>query len=910
MAKTFYILDGHAQIYRAYYAPFRDLTSPSGEPTRATYVFTQMLLNLLRDRKPDYFAMAMDVSDKTVFRCEIDPQYKANRDPAPEDLHLQADRIVTIVTALGVPIHRVDGFEADDVMATIVDRLADRDIDIYLVSRDKDLEQLMDDHVRMFNPSKDEIVDATTMLEKKGYSPAQAVDVQTLAGDSTDNIPGVPGIGIKTAAKLVNQYGSAQAVIDNAEKLTPKMRERVRAFADQLAITRRLVTLRRDVPMEFDLEACRTDRFRVDPLREIFDELGFHRLHESLDRLRGQPSSAPESERAATPDAPEPKPPIERGRYEAIDTTAKLEAFVDKLAEQDVFAFDTETTGLNPVRADLVGLSFAWRAGEAYYLPVRSAMGEVLPIDAVIDKLGPIFANAAVGKVGQNIKFDILVLRQVGIRVAGVVFDTMLASALLDPLAPSHRMDSLVKAHIGHDMIPISDLIGKGRNQITIDLVAPDLVSEYAAEDADFTWRLFEVLGKRMKGSNVEPLFRQTELPLIDVLVEMEHNGIAIDVDRLATLGAEMVTRIAELQGDIHRVVGHGFNIDSPKQLAVVLFDELGLDVIRKTKTGRSTDADTLSTLEGRTDHPLPGLVRSYRELTKLKGTYVDTLPKMVTPRTGRIHTSFHQTGAVTGRLSSSDPNLQNIPVRTEMGRRIRAAFVAGVPDNVLLTADYSQIELRLLAHFCKDSALIAAFAAGQDIHRAVAAQVNGVPVDEVTSEQRSAAKAVNFGIIYGQSAFGLSRTLGIPVGEAKAFIDMYFMRYPGIRLFIDRCIADARTHGFAQTMLGRRRPVPELLSRNRMQVAAGERIAVNTVVQGSAADLIKRAMIGIHREITIGKLPCKMLSQVHDELIFEVPKRDVEAVAACVKDKMESALPLDVPIVVDVAWDFAWAKG
>ncbi len=903
MAKSLYIIDGHYQIYRAFYAPFRDLTSPSGEPTRATYVFCQMLFALLRDRRPDYLAIALDVSDETTFRRELDASYKAHRDPAPEALHVQADRITSIVATLGIPIYRVPGFEADDLMATMAHRLRDQDVDIYLVSRDKDLEQLITEKVRLYDAGKDEVVDSAALAEKKGYTPQQAVEIQTLTGDSTDNVAGVPGIGLKTAVKLIKEYGSAQAVVDNAYKLTPKMCERVKAFADQLSLTRQLVTLRCDAPVDLALDDCPTDRLDFGALRPIFDELEFNRLQEQLDSFVGR-SGAP-VERAPT----QPMPMVERDDYQLIDTPAQFDAFVKKLAKQLSFAFDTETTGLNPVAADLVGLSFSWKAGEAYYIPVRAAMGSVLPVDAVVAKLKPILENPTTAKVGHNIKFDALMLRQVGIEVAGMEFDTRIASFLLDPLMRSHSLDSLAKGLLGHDMIPITDLIGKGQKQITIDQVDTGRVCQYAAEDADFTWRLKEVLEPRMTGSHVEPLFRDTEMPLVEVLVEMENNGIALNVELLTGLGESMADRMIDLKREVHRAAGHEFNIDSTKQLATVLFDEQHLGVVKKTKTGRSTDAETLETLAARTESPIPRLVLDYRELAKLKRTYVETLPTMVCRRTGRLHASFDQTGTVTGRLSSRDPNLQNIPVRTEMGRQIRGAIVAGDPDSVLLSADYSQIELRLLAHFCRDSALLEAFHSGADIHRAVAAQVNGVSLEEVTPAQRSAAKGVNFGIIYGQSAFGLSRSLGIPVGEARKFIDAYFNHYPGIRSFIDHCIATARRTGYAETILGRRRPIQELQSRNRQQVSFGERIAVNTVVQGSAADLIKRAMIDIHRAYKAGEHSARMLIQVHDELVFEVQRRHVDRDAKLIREKMEQAIKLDVPIVVDVAWAPTWAE-
>ncbi len=904
MPKTLYLIDGHYQIYRSFYGLPQALTSPKGEPTGATHVFFAMLFALVRQRKPDYLAMVMDVADETVFRREIDASYKAQREAAPQDLGVQIDRIVSTVTALGTPIYRVPGYEADDVMATIVERLRDRDdLQIFLVSRDKDLEQLMSDHVRMFDPTKSAEIDPQTLLREKGYTPAQAVEVQTLVGDSTDNIPGIAGVGPKTAAKLIAQYGTADNVLAHADELTPKLGEKVKAFADQLPLTRKLVTLHRNVPLDFNLAECRVDRLTPGALRPIFQELGFTRLIDGLDTLGvGAAAAAP---------AP-PAVVVERPRevkYTLVDTPEKLDALAADLAKQPAFAFDTETTELRAVEAALVGVSFSWRPGEGYYVPVRGAGGPLLPEALLAGKLKAVLENPGIIKVGQNVKFDMLVLRQMGIRVANVRFDTMLAAFLLDPLARAHSLDFLAKTYFDHDMIPISDLIGKGKDEIRMDEVGTSRACEYAAEDADITWRLKELLAPRIEGSHVHALFHDVEMPLSEVLAEMEHNGVALDVPLLKKLGASMEDRLIELSREAQRVVGHSFNLDSPRQLSQVLFDELQLSVQRKTKTGRSTDADTLEALAAQTDHPLPKLIIEYRELSKLKSTYIDTLPGMVFKKTGRVHTSFNQTGAVTGRLSSSNPNLQNIPIRTETGREIRRAFVAGDGEHVLLSADYSQIELRLLAHFSRDRALMEAFRSGQDIHRAVAAQVNGVMPELVTPAQRSAAKAVNFGIIYGQTATGLARSLGIPGSEARKFIDQYYSRYPGVRAFINSCVADARRSGYAQTLFGRRRPIPQLTSRNRSEIAFGERIAVNTVVQGSAADLIKRAMIDIHREIQSARRPSRMLIQVHDELVFEVPRAHVEEEAAMIRQKMENAIPLDVPVVVDVGWGPNWAE-
>lgn len=936
--KSFYIIDGHYQIYRAFYGLPQSLSTPTGEPTGATHVFCAMLFGLIRDRKPDYLAMVMDVSDETVFRRDIDPEYKAHRDPSPEALGIQADRIVTIVQALGVPIYRQPGFEADDLMATIAERLRDQDVMIYLVSRDKDLDQLLSDRVRLLDPTTGEVTDSARLLEKKGYLPDKAVEIQTLVGDSTDNVRGVTGVGPKTAVKLIAQYGSAMETVAHAHEQTPKLRERLLEFAPRLSATKQLVTLRRDVPFEFNLEDCSRDRLHGELVQPIFDELRFTRLKETLQSLNlsGGGASVEREAKSAGPAvpvadgtadageippsadgqtgfdfeaqrAPAPRPPTPG--YKLVDSEEKLAAFLRELGQQREFAFDTETTGLNPVGSEIVGLSFSWKAETGFYLPIRSLPGNKLPLEKVVQGLKPVFENRDIAKAGQNCKFDILVLKNIGIETAGLRFDTMIASFLLDPMRRSHSLDYLARTYLQHEMIPISDLIGKGKNQITMDQVDPSQITEYACEDADITWRLKEHFEPQMTGAHVETLFRETEMPLVEVLASMEFNGVCIDTAFLKSLNVEMSDRLLALTHEIHQAAGHPFNLDSPKQLATVLFDEQGFNVVRKTKTGRSTDADSLEAIAAETNHPIPRLLLEYRELSKLRSTYIETLPTQVNRRTGRIHASFNQTGAITGRLSSNDPNLQNIPIRTETGKRIREAFIAADDKHVLLAADYSQIELRLLAHFSKDATLVDAFRQGQDIHRTVAAQVNNIPPEQVTSAQRSAAKAVNFGIIYGQTAFGLSRSLGITSSEARAFIESYFARYPGIRAFIDQCVMQARECGYAQTILGRRRPIPELTSRNRGQVAFGERIAVNTVVQGSAADLIKRAMVDIHRQLIAEANSARMLMQVHDELVFEVAKANLDAQTQIIRKGMEQCIKLEVPLVVDISTGRTWAE-
>ncbi|MBN2562978.1 MAG: DNA polymerase I [Phycisphaerae bacterium] len=935
--KTLYLIDGHAQIYRAYYAPFRALTAPSGEPTRAVHVFVQMLLGLLQGRKPDYLAMTMDVGDESVFRLQIDPEYKATRDKMPEDLPPQIDRIVTILQTMKIPILRQTGFEADDLMATLCSRYADKDLDVFLVSKDKDLDQILGDHVRMYDPGNDREIDVAGLVVEKGYGPDKAVEAQMLMGDSTDNIKGVPGVGPKKAALLLQKYGTLAEIIAHADELTPKLRENVLAFRDRMDVVRQLVTLRRDVEFDFDLDTADVARFDPAAAAPIFADLGLNRLLERVgvteqgaeprhvppgqgrglfaDTEPEQTSSSPPLHPSSfilhpSPSAPDQElfPHVEEtpGDYRLIDTEPALADLASKLAKVNAFAFDTETTGLNPATVDLVGISVAWEPLTGYYIPVRG-IGNTVTEAAVRKHLGPIFEDAGVRKCGQNLKYDLVVLKSVGIEVVGIDFDTMLASFVLDSSRRSHGLDALALDLLHYRTIPAHELIGKGKNQTTFDKLPTERTCTYATEDADVAWRLRAVLERQMTDPELAALFRNLDMPLIEVLARMEHFGVAVDTDLLAKLSGQMADRLADLEHDIHEAAGHPFNINSTKQLAEVLFDERGLRVVKRTKTSRSTDAEVLATLAAETDDPIPRLVLEHRESAKLKGTYVDALPEMVSQRTGRIHPSFNQIGAITGRLSCSDPNLQNIPIRTEMGAKIRRAFVPGDDGNVLVKADYSQVELRVLAHFSCDKALSAAFIEDRDIHAFVASQIEGIPITEVTKQQRSRAKTVNFGIVYGQSAFGLSRQTGMTVSQAKAFIERYFQRYAQIRGFLDQCVAHARRHGYVKTLLGRRRAIPDITSRNQTARSAAERLAVNTVIQGTAADMIKKAMINIDHRIQSERRPSKMLIQVHDELVFEVPKERAEVEAAMIADEMTNAIKLNVPIKVDVGWGPNW---
>ena len=935
-AKTLYLIDGHAQIYRAYYAPFGNLSSPTGEPTRAVHVFTQMLLNLLRDRKPDYLVMTLDVDDRTVFRTQIDPDYKGNRDASPEDMGPQIERIISIVQSMGIPILQLSGYEADDLMATIARRHAGTDLDVFLVSRDKDLDQLLNDHVFMYDPMKDEVITEASMRAAKGFGPDKAIEAQMLMGDSTDNIKGANGVGPKKAAQLLEKYGSVAAIIDAADELTPKLRENILEFKERADVVRQLVTLKTDVEFEFDLAAAVSDTFEIKNAVPILNELGLRRL---VERLSGEadadaPRAAVDSEKQSSKkSAPASQTRSNTGflfgdpdddsgltggagtfdasdvNYELIDSKAAFSAFVKKLKKQKAFAFDTETTGLNPADAELCGISISWNAGTGYYIPVRG-IGKTLDEVLVRDALTPIFADETIAKRGQNLKYDVFILRAFGMNVRGIDFDTMIAGAIALSDRRSHGIDAMARDLLGYTKIETHELLGKGKNQITFADVETTRTVNYAVEDADIAWRLYELLEKKITGSAGETLFREVEMPLVDVLAKMEQRGVGLDVDVLAEISNSIADRLVKLEKDIHAEAGHPFNINSTKQLGEILFDELGLRVVKRTKTTRSTDAEVLETLATEAATPLPGLVLEYRELSKLKSTYVDALPEMVSNRTGRIHPSFHQIGAITGRLSCSDPNLQNIPIRTELGSRIRRAFVPSDDQTVLIKADYSQIELRVLAHFSGDKALRDAFENDRDIHATVAAQLAGIDIEDVTKEQRARAKTVNFGIVYGQTAFGLARSTGMSQAEARDFIEAYFKTYPTIRAFLDSCVDHARQHGFVETILGRRREIRDIDSRNRTAKQQAERFAANTVIQGSAADMIKAAMVKLDRQIEAEQRPSKMLIQVHDELVFECPKKALKKEVAMIVDCMASAIPLDVPVKVDVAAGANWLDG
>ena len=921
MSKKLYIIDGHAHIYSAYYAPMRPLTGPSGEPTKAAFVFTNTLLGLLDRAKPDMLVVTMD-SKAPSFRVDMYADYKAHRPPMPEDLPAQIGRIEEILAAMNIPMLRVDGWEADDLIGTLCKQATEKGIDSYICSKDKDMLQLLNEHVVAYDVKTDTITDTKALHEKMGLTPEQIIDMMALQGDAADNIPGVPDVGPKTATDWIKKYGSLDNLYAHADEIKGKRGDNLRKFKEQAYLSKDLVIINCAAPVELDEKTFAVCEPDTDKLAALYKELGFTKLLSSL----GLPGETPPPSSGVLPldrgrvggqgdlfaefAAPVPDNIGAKGDYELIDTPEKLEAFVKELNKQERFAFDTETTSINAMRADLVGMSFCWAAGKACYLPVRVPMGQKrLDIADVRKHIGPILADAKRYKIAQNLKYDYLVLENAQLPVAleqGKVFDTMVASYCLHADRASHGMDAMSKDYLGIEPIPISSLIGKGKNQLTFDRVDTAAACEYAAEDADVTFRLYEYLSKRLNAmGEIKQLFETVEMPLVEVLARMEAHGVSLDIALLRKMSNTMSETADELTDKIYALAKQPFNIDSPKQLGEILFDRLGLESVKKKKTQRSTDAGVLEQLKD--EHPIVPLLLEYRQIVKLKNTYTDKLGLLINPRTNRVHASFNQTVTATGRLSSSDPNLQNIPVRTEMGRQIRSAFIPADKSGCILSADYSQIELRLLAHFSKDVALLKAFADDQDIHRFVASQVYGVPLDEVTSEMRGKAKGVNFGIIYGQGPFGLAKAIGISQAEAKQFIADYFNRYPSIRGFMDDIIHRAQNMGYAETILHRRRPISGLNSKNFNMRSQAERLTINTVIQGSAADLIKVAMINIQKRIERENLPVKMTLQIHDELVFELPKAEAEKHAEWLSEAMIGAIKLDVPLKVDVSIGPNW---
>jgi DNA polymerase-1 len=918
-----YLLDAHSLIYQVFHA-LPPMTGPLGQPTNAIYGLVGDILRLRRN-KPDYLVACFDAPGKN-FRHEIYAEYKAHRPPMPPDLAAQLPDLHRALQALRVPVVQVPDVEADDIIATIARAAEARGIDVLICSTDKDLRQLISDRVQLYNLRRDARIGPEELLQEWGVHPDQVVDLLALTGDNTDHIPGVPGVGLKTAAKLLKEYGDLESLKAAAPAMKPsKLRDNLLATFPQLERNRQLVTLRSDVNLPLDWDAWRLQPLDGPRVLAFFAECGFQRYAAEVKKElgnagRGKQAAVGETvgQRSLFDEALTAEPGVLniaaddgwQAHYELVNRPDRFLEIVAELREQKRLAIDLETTHVDPLRAEIVGWALCWQAGDACYIPVRGPAGQTVLTDQfVIEQLRPIVEDPDVGKLNQNIKYDLLVLRQLGIRLAGIAGDPMIASYLLQANERSHNLDDLSLRHLGHQPISIESLLGTGKNQRRMDEVDVSAVARYAAEDADIAWRLCAKLEPALVAQQLDSLYRDLEVPLIEVLADMEAAGIKLDVDLLQRLSEEFGRELEVVKGQIHSLAGHAFSIDSPKQLRKVLFEELKLPHHRKTaQTGEaSTGQEVLEELAA-AGHALPALVLAYRQLAKLKGTYVDALPAMVNPRTGRLHCSFNQTVAATGRLSSSDPNLQNIPARTEQGQQIRRAFVAGQPGWVLLSADYSQIELRVMAHLAEDEALCAAFHADQDIHAFVASQIFNVPETQVTKSQRRIAKTVNFGVFYGLSAYGLARRLGIGQKEATEFIDAYFAKYPGVARYQESVLAEARSRGYVTTILGRRRAVSGIREKSsHRQRTQPEREALNTVVQGSAADLIKRAMLRIYRALQAAKLQARMLLQIHDELLFEVRQEELSYLAHLVASEMTQAMTLRVPLKVDLSSGPNW---
>ncbi len=892
--KLVYVLDAHSLIYQVFHAR-GDMSGPQGQPIGATHGFLNDILTILDRRKPDLLLCAFDPPGKT-FRHELYKPYKEHRKAMPDDLRPQIADIQRFLKALAIPVLAVPGYEADDVLATVADQVEQLGGQCYLVTSDKDCRQLITDQVKVYNIRKNEVLDADAVIEQWGIRPDQVVDLQAMWGDSTDNIPGIAGVGQKTATQLLAEYGTLEGIFKHVDEISgTRRRENVRAGREAALLSRQLVRLARDVPIEIPWDAAHVGGIDSEAVLELCDEFGFRALRDRLATL---------SAAAA--------PAVWEAEYVTVATDAELQQLLHDLRQQKRIAVDTETTSTRARWAELVGFSFSWRAGHGVYLPVRAPSGDShLDLTSTLAALRPILEDEQIEKVGQNLKYDQIVLRTAGVALRNVAFDTMVADYLLAPGERNHGMDDLAKRYLNHDTIKIRALIGTGKKQKRMDEVPVALVTPYAGEDADVPFRLTTILADRLREEGFDELFYSLEMPLIEVLAELEFNGIKVDVPVLKRLSTQYGRRMAELETEIYALAGGTFNIDSPRQLGKVLFDDLGLPVVKKTKTGPSTDASVLNQLAA--EHPLPAKIIDYRQLAKLKNTYVDALPELVHPETGRVHTSFKQDVAATGRLSSTDPNLQNIPVRTSDGREIRAAFVPGQTDWLLMCADYSQIELRVLAHFSQDEALLEAFANDRDIHAQVASEIYAVALKDVTSDMRRAAKAVNFGVIYGQSPFGLAKSLGIEKNAAAEFIEAYFQRYPGVAEFMDRILAQCRKNGYVSTALGRRRPIHGVRDaaqrEGSLQRNLPERIAVNTVIQGTAADLIKQAMIRVYRRMQREASQARMLLQIHDELVFETPAAELAALTSLVTVEMSAVGELSVPLKVDVKAGLNWAE-
>ncbi|TAJ11238.1 DNA polymerase I [Marinilabiliaceae bacterium JC017] len=914
-----FLLDAYALIYRAYYAFIRNprITS-KGMNTSAILGFTNSLLEILQKEEPTHIAVAFDPSGPT-FRNEMFQEYKAQREATPEDIKAAIPYIKRLLEAMNIPVIEQQGYEADDVIGTLAQQASEEGYTTYMVTPDKDYAQLVNEKVFMYKPKSkgggNDILGIEEVKTKFSVErPDQVIDILALWGDAADNIPGCPGVGEKRAKDLVAKYGSVQGIYDHVEELNGKQKENMIAFREQVEMSHKLVIIKTDVPLGVDLSTLIAKKPDLQKVNRLMEELEFKALSTRISQIYGV---KPQQGSLFDTTPRESQEQVSYGssletikdvahNYYLVDNDMAIASLCAELSVKKAFCFDTETTSLNALDAELVGLSFSWKTGEAYYVPVPADRKEA---EKIVEAFRLVFEDINITKVGQNIKYDLLILMNYGIKVGGALFDTMIAHHLLHP-GLKNNMDFMAETYLKYSPVSIETLIGKkGKGQKSMRDVAPDVIKEYAAEDADVTWQLMELFKVQLEDSSVKDLFYGVEMPLVKVLADMEHEGVKLDDKALHEYAGKLRDKITSLEEKIISQAGMEFNISSPRQVGDVLFEHLKLDEkAKKTKSGQySTNEEVLQKLKDR--HPIIQDILEYRGLKKLVSTYVEALPKLINTKTNRLHTSYNQSVVVTGRLSSSNPNLQNIPIRDEEGREIRKAFIASDDTHIFLSADYSQVELRLMAHFSGDEHLIEAFRRGEDIHAATAAKIFKVSLEEVTSDMRRKAKTANFGIIYGISAFGLAERLNIPRSEAKAIIDGYFENFPGVRQFMDESIAHAREKGFVETQFGRRRTLDDINSRNGVVRGVAERNAINAPIQGTAADIVKKAMVEIYNRLETEGLKSKMILQVHDELNFDVHKSELDRLKEIVKEGMESACELSVPLIVDMGVGQNWLE-
>ncbi|MES9955010.1 MAG: DNA polymerase I [Candidatus Thiodiazotropha sp. 6PLUC2] len=894
----FVLVDGSSYLFRAYHA-LPELSNSKGEPTGAIVGVLNMLRRLFNDYRPEHIAVVFDAPGGS-FRNEIYPEYKANRPPMPEDLRCQIEPLHEIIQAMGLPLVMVSGVEADDVIGTLASQATDEGVKTVISTGDKDMAQLVNPLVSLVNTMSETTMDEQGVVEKFGVRPDQIIDYLALVGDSSDNIPGVPKCGPKTAAKWLKSYDSLDNLISKADEIGGKIGENLRSSLDQLPMSRLLATIKLDVDLDKKPTEYLLSEQNTESLRSHYERMESPRLLSTLDE-KGEGEVEEVSQ-----------PQLETD-YQAIFNKEAFLEWMDRLKQSELFAFDTETTSLDYMQAELVGLSFAVVPGEAAYLPLAHdypGAPEQLSLDWVLSQMKPLLEDPQQKKLGQNLKYDMSVLARYDIQMQGIAYDTMLESYVVDSTATRHDMDSLAKKYLDHSTIHFEDIAGKGKKQLTFNQIDLEQAVPYAAEDADITLRLHQKLWPKLESEHLlTKLFTELEVALVPVLSRIERNGVSVNSEMLRAQNDAFSRQLHELEQRAYTLAGHNFNLGSPKQIGEIFFNELQLPVISKTPKGAPSTAESVLIELADQGHDLPAVILEHRGLAKLKSTYTDKLPEMVNPETGRVHTSYHQAVAATGRLSSTDPNLQNIPIRKEEGRRIRQAFI---PQHgwKMLAADYSQIELRIMAHLSQDSGLLKAFSEGKDIHTATAAEVFGEDLDKVSTDQRRSAKAINFGLIYGMSAFGLARQLGIERKAAQEYVDLYFERYPGVSEFMDKIREQAHQQGYVETLFGRRLYLPEINARNHQRRTAAERTAINAPMQGSAADIIKRAMLSVDQWIEGEKPPIRMLMQVHDELVFEVEPGYLESAEKILRERMEHAATLAVPLLVEIGvgdnWDEA----